>query len=82
MPNVTIAVPEELKSKMEALRAINWSEVAREAFAKTIELNKEFEEFKKIVSKSRLSDEDAKALGKKVNKSLHERYKKLYRSLQ
>ena len=82
MSNITVSVPEELKSKMEELRTINWSEVAREAFSRTITLNKQFEEFKKIVSKSKLTEEDARELGGKVNKSLHERYKKLYPSLE
>lgn len=82
MPNVTVSVPEELKSKMEELRTINWSEIAREAFVRTVDLNKQFEKFKKIVSKSKLSEEEANALGKKVNKSLHVRYKKLHPSLK
>lgn len=32
MSNITIRVPEELKSRMERIRNINWSEVARRAF--------------------------------------------------
>src|SRR5439155_5784384 len=36
MPNVTVAVPEELKKKMEHVPDVNWSEVARQAFEETI----------------------------------------------
>jgi hypothetical protein len=32
MSNVTVRVPEELKSRMERCKSINWSEVARRAF--------------------------------------------------
>ena len=32
MSNVTIRVPEDLKSRMEQCKGINWSEVARKAF--------------------------------------------------
>ena len=36
MANVTVAVPEELKKRMENVSDVNWSEVAREAFEETI----------------------------------------------
>ncbi len=36
MANVTVAVPEGLKKKMEQVPGVNWSEVAREAFEETI----------------------------------------------
>lgn len=32
MSNITIRIPEELKSRMEQCKSINWSEVARKAF--------------------------------------------------
>jgi hypothetical protein len=32
MGNITIRIPEELKSRMEHCKTINWSEVARKAF--------------------------------------------------
>ena len=36
MANITVAVPEELKKKMEHVPDVNWSEVARQAFEETI----------------------------------------------
>src|SRR2546425_4398341 len=36
MANVTVAVPEELKKRMEHVPDVNWSEVARQAFEETI----------------------------------------------
>ena len=36
MANVTVSVPEDLKKRMEQMRAMNWSEVARQAFKETV----------------------------------------------
>ena len=82
MEHLTISIPEELKKKMDLLKVINWSEVAREAFAKRVELTEGYERFNELVSKSKLSEKDAEALAKSVNKSMHERLKKLYPSLK
>ena len=76
MPTLTLAVPKELKSEMDSLPELNWSEIARRAISKEI---KEYKLFKLIVSKSKLTEKDALELGRKVNKSLHERYEKLYK---
>jgi len=73
MTNVTFAVPDDLHEIMKKHSEIKWSEVARRAIwdkAKEIEL------LEKIVSKSRLTEEDALEIGKKVNRSMHERFKK------
>jgi hypothetical protein len=32
MSNITVRVPEELKSRMERCKTVNWSEIARKAF--------------------------------------------------
>ena len=36
MPNITLSVPEDLKSKMEGFPEINWSEVARECLSERV----------------------------------------------
>ena len=71
MVNVTLSVPVELKRKMDEFRIINWSEVAREAFAQKIADLEFLREFK---SESELTPEDALRLGSKVNRSLAKRY--------
>jgi len=71
MSNITVSVPEELKRKMESFRIMNWSEVAREAFMQKIADLEFLREFK---SKSEMTQEDALKLGKKVNKSLAEKF--------
>ena len=79
MPTLTLAVPKELKSEMDSLPELNWSEIARRAISKEI---KEYKLFKSIVSRSKLTEKDALELGRKVNKSLHERYKRLYKEMK
>ena len=76
MPTLTLAIPKELKSEMDSLPELNWSEIARKAISKEV---KEYNLFKSIVAKSKLTEKDALELGRKVNKSLHERYEKLYK---
>ena len=73
MSTITLSVPEELKNEMDEFRDINWSAVAREAIKGRLS---QLKLLKLISSKSKLSDKDALDLGKKINKSLHERFKK------
>ena len=73
MITMTLAVPSELKHKMETFPEMNWSEVARQAFMQRI---KDLEFLKKFKSDSTLTEEDALRLGRELNKNLAKRYKK------
>ena len=73
MTTMTLAVPSELKQKMENFPEMNWSEVARQAFMQRI---KDLEFLKKFKSDSTLTEEDALRLGRELNKNLAKRYKK------
>ena len=73
MTTMTLAVPSELKGKMEKFPEMNWSEVARQAFMQRI---KDLEFLKKFKSDSTLTEEDALRLGRELNKNLAKRYKK------
>ena len=73
MTTMTLAVPPELKGKMEKFPEMNWSEVARQAFMQRI---KDLEFLRKFKSDSTLTEEDALRLGRKLNKKLAKRYKK------
>ncbi len=72
MVTMTLAVPEELKQKMETFAEINWSEVARQAFMQKIT---DLEFLKKFKSKSTLTEKDALRLGTEVSKALTKRLK-------
>jgi len=71
MPTITLSVPEDLKKEMDESREINWSEVARVAIKNKI---LQLKLLKQITSKSKLTENDALELGRKINKSLHQRY--------
>ena len=71
MVTVTLAVPQELKEKMDEFQEVNWSAVARQAFAQKV---KQMEILKKFAAESELTEEDAIKLGRKVNKALAKRY--------
>ncbi len=67
MTNMTLAIPEELHEIMRKHSEIKWSEVARQAIwekAKKIDL------MDKLLAKSKLTEEDALELGRKVNKGI------------
>jgi len=74
MVSITLAVPEELKKEMDKFQEMNWSAVAREAIKNKIILLNKFRQFTK---ESTITDEDAIKLGRSLNKSLAQRYKKL-----
>ncbi|MEK6792993.1 MAG: hypothetical protein AABX96_04735 [Nanoarchaeota archaeon] len=73
MSTITLSVPEDLKDKMNQLDTINWSAVARHAFIeqlKELERNNLLKRFKKIVSKSKLTEADADELSEKIKTSM------------
>jgi len=71
MTTMTLAVPDDLKQRMDAFSEINWSAVARRAFCEKIE---DLEFIKKFKSKSTLTEKDALKLGAEVNRNLAKRY--------
>ncbi len=70
MVNITLAVPNELKQKMESFPEINWSAVAREAFDEKI---RDMEFIKKFKAKSTITEKDALKWGRELNKNLAKR---------
>jgi hypothetical protein len=75
MTTMTLALPNELKQKMEAFPEMNWSEVARQAFIHKIEDMEILSEFK---AKSTLTEKEALKLGKKVSKAVSNRLRKSF----
>ncbi len=74
MPTITLSMPDELKKQMEEFVYINWSEVAREAIKQRLS---QLAILNSIAKKSKLTEKDALELGRKINKSMHKRYKAL-----
>ncbi len=73
MANVTLAVPKELKKKMDSFAEINWSAVARQAFAQKIS---DLEILSKFTSESTMTKEDALRFGAELSRKLAKRYVK------
>ena len=73
MPSMTLAIPEELKRKMESFKEINWSEVARQAIREKTAM---LEKMNQLLSKSRLSESDAAAYGAQIKKSVLKKHKR------
>ncbi|MEK6903701.1 MAG: hypothetical protein AABW64_03590 [Nanoarchaeota archaeon] len=76
MTTLTLAVPDEMKRKMDSFPEMNWSEVARQAFTQKIE---DMEFLRKFKEKSKLTELDALRLGKEVSKALSNRLRKTVR---
>ena len=73
MTTMTLAVPDELKIKMETFPEMNWSEVARQAFIQKV---RDLELLKKFKSDSTMTEEDALQMGRELNERLANRYKR------
>ena len=73
MPTITLSVPEDLKREMDEFKEMNWSEVARAAIREKVS---QLAILKAITAKSKLTEKDALEIGRKINKSMHDRFKK------
>jgi len=75
MPTITLSVPSDLKTEMDKTKFINWSEVARQAIRERVS---QLAILNAIAAKSKLTEKDALEIGRRIKKSMHERYKKDY----
>jgi hypothetical protein len=72
MPNITLAIPEDLKKKMDHFKEINWSEVARQAIReKTLLL----ERMNQMLSGSTLDDAVIETHAAKIKKNVAKKHK-------
>ena len=65
--NVTIAIPKELQKKMREHDEISWSAVLRNLIEEKI---KDMELLDKMLSKSKLTEEDVSKLADKIDKTV------------
>ncbi len=75
MANMTLSIPNEFKQKMDKFAWLNWSELAREAFAKRMKQLELLEKLDKDFEKSELTDEDTLRLGRKLKEEMWKKYK-------
>ena len=72
MSNISVSIPGDLKQKIAKIEEINWSAVAREAFEEKI---KQIEFLRKIASKGKLTEKDAKNISDKINLSMAKKFR-------
>mgnify|MGYP001597741625 CR=1 FL=1 len=65
MPNITLALSDELYKKMKIHKEIKWSEVVRASIEQRIN---DMETMNKILSKSKLTKKDAEEISKKIKR--------------
>ena len=67
MTNMTLALPAELKSRIEQFPEINWSEIARQAFDQKM---KDLEFLKRFKEKSTMSEKEALKMGRELKRKM------------
>lgn len=71
MVNMTLALPDNLHSTMKKHPEIKWSEVARQALWNEA---RKREIVEKILSKSKLTEKDARKIGEKIKEGIAKRH--------
>ncbi len=77
MPNITLAVPQDLHRRMKAHPEVKWSEVVRRILAQRI---RDLERMDAVAKRSELSARDVDEVAHLVNEGLLRRYEKPRRS--
>lgn len=72
MANLTLAIPDELKVKMNRFPEINWSEVARQAIA---EKTQTLDQMQRLLGKSALREEETLSLGREIKRRVLKRHR-------
>ena len=65
MPNMTLALPEDLHREIRRHKDVRWAEIARRAL--TRELNR-LHIYDRLLSKSKLTEADALELGRQIRR--------------
>lgn len=72
MASLTLAIPNELRTKMKRFPEINWSEVARQAILEKTEL---LEKMQRLLSKSALTEKDTLEAGRQIKRRVLRRHR-------
>jgi hypothetical protein len=76
MPNITLSISEELKSKLDELPEINFSESMRKFLEEKVKRALILKKLDKMLENSQLTEEDCLKLGDKIKEDIWKRYKK------
>ncbi|MBI2549119.1 hypothetical protein HYW21_07255 [Candidatus Woesearchaeota archaeon] len=67
MPNITLAIPEDLHTRMREHSEIRWSEVVRKTITQKIE---DLDVMDKLTAKSKLTQKDVDEIANKVDSAV------------
>lgn len=70
MPNMTLAVPEELHREMRRHPEIKWAEVVRRALAREVDRLRVYD---RLLSGSEMTEREAVLLGRRINRAASRR---------
>ena len=71
MPNMTLAIPADLKQKMDQFKEINWSEVARQAIRQKEAV---LEKMDQLLAGSKLDEMDIEKHSSTIKKQVHKKH--------
>ncbi len=71
MVNVTVSVPADVKKRMDEYGIINWSEVARLAFAEQL---RRLELLKTLTATSKATDQDVASISASIKAAVRKRH--------
>ena len=74
MPNLTVSIREELKTEMDSMPDINWSEVVREFLSEKVKRAALLRKLDDMLKHSKLTEEDCLKLGEKMKEGMLKRY--------
>ena len=74
MANLTLAIPNDLRVKMDHFPEINWTEVARQAI---VQKTRQLEQLNQFFSRSMLTEQDAIEIGRQVKRRVWKRHQHL-----
>ena len=72
MGELRVEIPEELREEMEELPNVDWQLVVRRTLKRELE---KIRELKRIIFRSKLTEEDVEELSDKINESLAKRFR-------
>ncbi len=73
MPNMTLAIPDDLKARMARFPEMNWSEVARQAIVGKIQV---LDQMQRLLSNSSLVREDTARYGREVKRRVSKKHRR------
>ncbi len=73
MSSLTLAIPQDLRSKMKQFPEINWSEVARQAIAQKM---RALEQMQRLLNKSELTEADAIDIGREIKRRVAQKHQR------